>query len=67
MPGGPYGYLYGVNLLNSASVRAKFGRHVRLKAFAYAFLRAVKFTRLRGFLPHSNLTYFYALLKFARR
>ncbi|WP_454990843.1 hypothetical protein [Campylobacter rectus] len=65
MPGGLYGYLYGVNLLNSASAQAN--SVVRLKAFACAFLRAVKFTRPRRFLSCSNLAYFYAQLKFARR
>lgn len=53
LPGGLYGYLYGVNLLNSASARAN--SVLRLKAFAYAFLRTVKFTRACGFLPSSNL------------
>ena len=57
LSGGLYGYLYGVNLLNFASARAN--SVVRLRAFACAFLRAVNFTRLRGFLPHSNLTYFF--------
>jgi len=51
--GGFYGYLYGVNLLKSASARAN--SVIRFKAFACAFLRAVKFTRPRWFLPCSNL------------
>ncbi|RRD55366.1 hypothetical protein [Campylobacter rectus] len=65
LPGGLYGYLYGVNLLNSASARAKFS--AEFKASACAFLRAVKFTRPHEFLSCSNLAYFYAQLKFARR
>ncbi|EEF14230.1 hypothetical protein CAMRE0001_3204 [Campylobacter rectus RM3267] len=53
MPGGLYGYLYGVNLLNSASAQAN--SVVRLKASACAFFARGRIYALARVLPSSNL------------
>nr|WP_314127318.1 hypothetical protein [uncultured Campylobacter sp.] len=45
--GGLYGYLYGVNLLNSASALANSA--AELKAFAYAFCERSNLRARAGF------------------
>ncbi|EET79690.1 hypothetical protein CSHOW_0598 [Campylobacter showae] len=49
LPGGLYSYLYGVNLLNFASVRAN--SVVRLRAFACALCARSNLRACAGFAP----------------
>ena len=49
LPGGLYGYLYGVNLLNFASARAN--SVVRLRVSAYAFCARSNLRARAGFAP----------------